>query len=126
MEPPYSIASLRVTLPPEEAKQRRSRISYATNMTVCDGEDVLCCRMTNPSKLFSRLFIVAALGMFASAAAAEPSGCKECDRQKDQKEESVHREQIKADRAKYERENEKATARPWDGTNYDRSLPDKK
>jgi hypothetical protein len=78
--------------------------------------------MTNSSKLFSRLFIFAVLGMFASAAAAEPSGCKECDRQK---EESVHREQIKADRAKYDRENEKVTARPWDGTKYDGLVRDK-
>jgi hypothetical protein len=92
-------------------------------MTVCDGEDVLWLSMTNFSKLFSRLFIVAVLGMFAAAAAAEPSGCKECDRQK---EDSAHRDQIKADRAKYDRENEKVTARPWDLSRDDKLLPDKK
>jgi hypothetical protein len=86
-------------------------------------KDVLCCDMTNSSMLFSRLFIVAVLGTFASAVAAEPSGCKECDRQK---EESSHREQIKADRAKYDRENEKVTARPWDISRDDKLLPDKK
>lgn len=94
-------------------------------MTVYDREDVLSWHMTNSSKLFSRLFIVAVLGMFASAATAEPSGCKECDSQKNQKEESAHREQTKIDRAKYERENEKVTARPWDGTKNDRLLRDK-
>ncbi len=92
-------------------------------MTVCDGEDVICCHMTNSSKLFSRLFIVAVLGIFAFPAAAEPSGCKECDQQK---EESAHREQIKADRAKYDRENEKVIARPWDMSKDDKLLPDKK
>jgi hypothetical protein len=92
-------------------------------MTGYERKGVLCCRMTNSSKLFSGLFIVAVLGTFASAAAAEPSGCKECDRQK---EESSHREQIKADRAKYDRENEKVTARPWDTSRDDKLLPDKK
>jgi hypothetical protein len=71
----------------------------------------------------AKLFIVAVFVMFASAAAAEPSGCKECDRQK---EESAHREQTKADRAKYDRENEKVTARPWDMSKDDKPLPDKK
>ena len=79
--------------------------------------------MAYSSKLFSRLLVVAVLGMLASAAAAEPSGCKECDRQK---EDSAHRDQIKADRAKYDRENEKVTARPWDLSRDDKLLPDKK
>ena len=74
--------------------------------------------MTN----FSKLFMVAILGVLASAAAAEPIGCKECD---PQKLESSHREQIKADREKYDRENEKVTARPWDGTRDAKPLPDK-
>jgi hypothetical protein len=63
--------------------------------------------MTN----FSKLFIVAILGVFATGAAAEDIGCKGCD---PKKLEDSHREQIKADRAKYDRENEKVTARPWD------------
>ncbi len=87
-------------------------------MTARDRQGVLWSRMTN----FLKLFIVSILVMFASAAVAEPSDCKDCDRQK---EESAHREQIKAERAKYDRENEKVTARPWDGTRYDRSPRDK-
>ena len=87
-------------------------------MTLCDTEDVLRCGMAHPSKLF----IVAVLAMFASAAAAETSGCKECD---PQKEENSHREQIKADRAKYDHENEKVTTRPWDVSKDDKTLPDR-
>ena len=83
----------------------------------CDREDVLCLRMTRCSKLF----IVAILGMFASAAAAEPSGCKECDTQN---KDNSHREQIKADRAKYDQENQKVTARPWDVSKDDKALSD--
>ena len=74
-------------------------------------------------KNFSKLFIIVILGVLTTAAAAEPTGCKECD---PPKQESSHREQIKADRDKYDRENEKVTARPWDGTKYDKPLPDKK
>lgn len=75
--------------------------------------------MTNLSKLF----IFAVVGMLASAAAAETTACRDCD---PQKEESSHREQIKADRKKYDRENEKVTARPWDGTKEAKPLPDQK
>jgi hypothetical protein len=74
-------------------------------------------------KNFSKLFIVAILGVLATEATAEPIGCKGCD---PQKEESSHREQIKIDRAKYDRENEKVTARPWDLKKDDKPLPDEK
>ena len=60
---------------------------------------------------FSRLFIVAILGVLATDATAETIGCNGCD---PKEQESSHRDKIKADRAKYDRENEKVTARPWD------------
>jgi hypothetical protein len=71
---------------------------------------------------FSKLFIAAFVGVLSTAAMAEEIGCKACDQQK---QESAHRELIKADRAKYDRENEKATARPWDVVKDDKPLPDK-
>jgi hypothetical protein len=71
-------------------------------------------------KNFSKLFIVAILGVTATGVAAEP--CRECA---PQKEESSHREQIKADRAKYDRENEKVIARPWDLIKNEKPPPDK-
>jgi hypothetical protein len=74
-------------------------------------------------KNFSKLFIVAVLGVLATKATAEPVGCNGCDPQKD---ESSHREQIKIDRAKYDRENEKVTARPWDLKKDDKPLPNDK
>ena len=74
-------------------------------------------------KNFSKLFIVTILAVLATEATAEPVGCKGCD---PQKEESSHREQIKIDRAKYDRENEKVTARPWDLKRGDKLLPDDK
>jgi hypothetical protein len=71
----------------------------------------------------SKLFIVAIFCVQTTfAAAAEAVGCKGCE---PQKQESDHREQIKADRAKYDRENEKVTARPWDVIKDDKPLPDK-
>ena len=36
------------------------------------------------------------------------------------------RERIKVDRERYDRDNVKTTARPWDGLNLGRVLPDKK
>ena len=63
--------------------------------------------MTN----FSKLLIAAFLGVSSNYAAADEPDCKGCD---PQKLESSLREQIKADRAKYDRENENVTARPWD------------
>ena len=72
-------------------------------------------------KNLSKLFIVAIVGIFATGAVAGEIGCKGCD---PQKQENSHREQIKAERAKYDRENEKATARPWDATKEDKPQPD--
>ena len=79
-------------------------------------------------KNFSRLFIVAILGVLATGAAAETIDCKGCD-PKDQ--EGSARDRIKADRTKYDRENEKVTARPWhvrkaDPLPNEKPLPDKK
>ena len=71
---------------------------------------------------FSKLFIVAILAVLSTGAGAEDIGCKACD---PQKLESSHRDQIKADRAKYDRENEKVTARPWDGIKDDKPPPGK-
>jgi hypothetical protein len=73
-------------------------------------------------KIFLTLLIVAILGVPAAGGAAETAGCPGCD---SQKQESTHREQIKADRAKYDRENEKVTARPWDGIKDDKPQPNK-
>jgi hypothetical protein len=81
-------------------------------------EDLLCLRMTN----FSKLFVVFILGVLSSSAGAEDNDCKGCDAQK---QESSHREQIKADRAKYDRENEKIIARPWDVIKDESPLPEK-
>jgi hypothetical protein len=74
--------------------------------------------MTN----FSKLFIIGILGVLATGATADTIACQGCD---PQKQESSHREQIKADRAKYDRENEKVTARPWDLIKDDKPLADK-
>jgi hypothetical protein len=60
---------------------------------------------------FLSLLIVSILWGLSGSAGAEENGCKACDLQK---QESSHREQIKAERAKYDRENEKIIARPWD------------
>ncbi|WP_213769870.1 hypothetical protein [Bradyrhizobium sp. dw_78] len=50
-------------------------------------------------KRYSKLFLAIILGVMATDAAAEPSTCTACD--------LSHREQIKADRAKYDLENDK-------------------
>jgi hypothetical protein len=71
---------------------------------------------------FSMLCTVAVLWVLATAAAAEPADCKGCD---PQKQESSHRDQIKADRAKYDREDKEITARPWDLTKDEKPLPEK-
>jgi hypothetical protein len=60
---------------------------------------------------FSKLLLVSILGVLSNGTGAAENSCKGCDIKK---EESAHREQIKADRAKYDRENERITARPWD------------
>jgi len=72
--------------------------------------------------IFSRLLFTAALVVFATGARAEATSCKGCD---PKEHEGSIREQIKADRAKYDRENEKVTARPWDVKKDDKPLPDK-
>jgi|SoimicMinimDraft_3_1059731.scaffolds.fasta_scaffold1163175_1 hypothetical protein len=71
---------------------------------------------------FSRLFIFAIFAVIATGATAEETDCKGCDPQTLT---SSHRDQIKADRAKYDRENERVTARPWDVIKDDKPLPDK-
>ena len=68
----------------------------------------------------SKLFIAAIIGVFSTGAVAEETGCKGCD---PQKQEISHRELIKAERAKYNRENEKTTARPWDVIKEDKPQP---
>jgi hypothetical protein len=82
--------------------------------------------MTN----FSKLFIVALLGVLSTSAAADEPACRGCAPQGQdsipQRQESTHRDQIKADRAKYDLENEKLTARPWDAVKSDKLSPEKK
>jgi hypothetical protein len=70
----------------------------------------------------SKPFIIAIFAVYATGLAAAETDCKGCD---PQKLESSHREQIRTDRAKYDRENEKATARPWDVDKNDKPPPDK-
>ena len=70
----------------------------------------------------SKLFVLAIFAAFAGGVAAGETDCKGCDPQKP---EGSHREQIKTDRAKYDRENEKVTARPWDANKDEKPLPDK-
>lgn len=55
-------------------------------------------------------------------AVAEPAPCAECESSKP----LTLREQIKADRAKYDRENVKTTTRPWDGMNLGQAKVEKK
>jgi len=55
----------------------------------------------------------------APALADDPVACAPCDPPKP----LTMREQIKADRAKYDRENLKTIARPWDGMNLGRPAP---
>jgi hypothetical protein len=76
-------------------------------------------------KPFFKAFVVAVVGVAATAAAADPPACKECDPQVQDSSKS-HREQIKAERDRYDRENEKVIARPWDVTKGDKLLPEKK
>jgi hypothetical protein len=72
-----------------------------------------------------RLFIFTAFSVFATLAVADNSSCKDCGSQ-GQDSSSSHREQLKADRAKYDRENDKIVARPWDVIKNDTSLPEPK
>ncbi len=73
-------------------------------------------------KTFLRLFIFAAIGALAASAIADTLSCKDCDPQAQESAKS-HREQIKADRAKYDRENANVTARPWDAIKNESPLP---
>ena len=79
---------------------------------------------------FSKLFVVAVLGVLSTGAAADEPACKGCAPQGQesipQGQESTHRDQIKADRAKYDLENEKITARPWDEIKNDKLPLEKK
>ena len=81
-------------------------------------------------KKYSKLFLAAVLGVpvIGSGAMADPVSCTQCDlqgqegsrrdeikadrakydRENDKAQESAHRDQIKADRTKYDRENDKA------------------
>jgi hypothetical protein len=81
-------------------------------------------------KSFSKLFVVALLGLLSTAAAADEPACRGCAPQGQdrvsQGQESTHRDQIRADRAKYDLENEKITARPWDAVKNDKLSPEKK
>lgn len=75
-------------------------------------------------KTFFGLFIFVIAGVLVTGAVADTSACKECD-PKGQDSSSSHREQIRADRAKYDRENEKVIARPWDVNKSDKLPPEK-
>lgn len=67
------------------------------------------------------LIATAAGTLFAFNALAEPAPCTACDPPKEQ----TMRERIKADREKYDVDNLKTTARPWDGLNLGRGQPGK-
>jgi len=71
----------------------------------------------------SRFLVAAILAVIASCAAAGTLPCTACD---PTKQDSSHRDQIRAERAKYNRENEKIIARPWDVIKPDRPDLDKK
>jgi hypothetical protein len=75
-----------------------------------------------PMKILSRLYLVILLEAFATASFADAVACKGCD---NQKQERSARDQIKADRAKYDRENDLITARPWDRNKPETPTPDK-
>lgn len=76
-------------------------------------------------RILFRLFFVAALGAFATGALADnSSACRDCVPH-GQDSSISPREQIKAARAKYDRENEKIIARPWDVIKDNKPLPEK-
>jgi hypothetical protein len=72
----------------------------------------------------SKLIVIAVFAMYAAGVAAGETDCRACDPQKADSS-SSHRDQLKTERAKYDRENEKVTARPWDVNKDDKPLPDK-
>jgi hypothetical protein len=82
---------------------------------------------------YSKLLLVVAIGVLATPAAADPSidpsTCTTCDPshreqikadrakydlENGKAQEELNRQQIKAARAKYDRDNEKVIDRPWD------------
>jgi len=66
--------------------------------------------------------LVAAIvsSLLVCQAVAEPAPCATCDAPKSM----TVREKIKADREKYERDDVKTVARPWDGESFGRSKRD--
>ncbi|SHJ85906.1 hypothetical protein SAMN05444159_1708 [Bradyrhizobium lablabi] len=65
-----------------------------------------------------KFFVATIIGsLLAGQAVAEPAPCATCDTPKSM----TVREKIKADREKYERDDVKTVARPWDGESYGRS-----
>jgi hypothetical protein len=71
----------------------------------------------------SKLFVAAVAGcLWIFPAIAEPLPCTTCEPPKQQ----TMRERIRSDREKYDLENAKTTARPWDGLNLGRAQPDGK
>lgn len=73
-------------------------------------------------KTFFRLFILATAGVLASSAVADTPACRDCA-PRAQEDAISHRDQLKADRAKYDRENDKLTARPWDTIRNEKPQP---
>jgi hypothetical protein len=71
-----------------------------------------------------RIFLAAwVFGLVSADAIAEPAPCPTCDKPK----ELTMREQIKAERERYQRENvQNPTTRPWDGMHLGRVDQDKK
>lgn len=70
----------------------------------------------------SKLVIVVFAGsLWGIPAMAEAIPCTTCEQPKEQ----TLRERIRSDRQKYDLENAKTTARPWDGLNLGRVQPDK-
>ena len=75
------------------------------------------------SKMSSIYFLaILTSSILTAQAVAEPAPCTECENSKP----LTIREQIKADRAKYDRENAKTIARPWDGMNLGQAKVEKK
>ena len=74
-------------------------------------------------KIFSKLILITFLELLATSAFADTLACKGCEDQKSTA--TSPRDQIKADRAKYDQENGLVTARPWDGNRPETGKPQK-
>jgi hypothetical protein len=72
-----------------------------------------------------KAFVVTIAVVVATSVSADTVTCKDCDPQVQDGAKS-HREQIKEDRAKYDRENEKILARPWDVIKDEKTAAGKK